>query len=65
MKPINFSTNWSGDFINFKQAFQSHYLGFLDLSISIASGKKPANKNTQAENTASTPEGGVAKDLAV
>jgi len=65
LKLINLSTNYSGDFINFKQAFQSKFLGFLFLSISIASGKKPANKNTQAENTASTPEGGVAKDLAV
>lgn len=59
------STNCSGDFISFRQAFQSHCLGFLFLSISMASGKNPANNHTVAPNTASTPEGGVAKDLAV
>lgn len=65
LKSSNFWTNCSGDFINFKQDFHSQDLGFLFLSISIASGKKPANKNTVAENTESTPEGGVAKDFAV
>jgi len=40
-------------------------LGFLFLSISIASGKNPANKKTVAANTSGTPGGGLAHDLAV
>lgn len=65
LKLDNFSTNYSGDFISFKQAFQSHALGFLFLSISIDSGKNPASNQTVAPNTISTPAGGLAKDLAI
>lgn len=65
MKPSNFVKNSSGDFIIFKAAFQSTAFGFLVLSISIASGKNPANKYIVAANTSGTPAGGFAHDFAV
>jgi hypothetical protein len=40
-------------------------LGFLFLSISICSGKKPAKSQIVEEKQSSTPPGGLAKDLAV
>jgi len=36
--------NYSGDLSILTHAFQSEALGFLFLSTSMASGKKPANK---------------------
>jgi len=56
--------NSSGDFIILRALFQSVPLGFLFLSTSIASGKKPANKYIVALKTSGTPGGGLAQDLA-
>lgn len=44
LKESSLFKNSSGFFISFKQFFQSTALGFLFLSISMASGKKPASK---------------------
>ena len=65
LKDFSFSTNCSGFFINFTEDFQSQALGFLFLSMSMASGKNPARRNTVAENTSGTPAGGLDQDLAV
>ena len=65
LNPISFAKNSSGDFIIFKAAFQSEALGFLVLSTSIASGKKPARRYIVAAKASGTPAGGLAQDFAV
>lgn len=65
LNPNNLCKNSSGFFIIFKAAFHSQLLGFLFLSISIASGQNPANSQITAENTSPTPPGGLENDLAV
>jgi hypothetical protein len=51
--------------MSFLQDFQSQLLGFLFLSISICSGKKPAKSQIVEAKHSSIPYGGLANDLAV